>query len=128
LLTFFRTSKESKAASGAATPAFTNIDRLFTGCARQAPYFFCTAKKSRQKKAALRLPATVLHTLAGSLTPCNQSGEEKNSAGASDSFSSFILINFILFGGTQREGKAKRNAMKEGNRLTICCPLYLKSG
>jgi hypothetical protein len=35
----------------------------------------------------------------------DQQGE--NSAYASDSFSSFIRINFILFGGTQREGKAK---------------------
>jgi len=58
------------------------------------------AKKSRQKKAALRLPATVLRTLAGSLTPGNQSGEEKNWLDASDSFSSFTRINFILFGGT----------------------------
>jgi len=68
---------------------------------------FLPAKKSRQKKAALRLPAIALRPMAGSLTPRNQSGEEKNSADASDSFSSFIRINFILFGGTQREGKAK---------------------
>jgi len=53
------------------------------------------------------LPAIALRPMAGSLTPRNQSGEEKNSADASDSFSSFTRINFILFGGTQREGKAK---------------------
>jgi hypothetical protein len=41
--------------------------------------------------------------MAVSLTPRNQSGEEKNSADVSDSFSSFFRINFILFGGTQRE-------------------------
>ena len=39
LLTFFGTSKESKAASGAATPESTEIYGLFAGCARQAPYF-----------------------------------------------------------------------------------------
>jgi len=62
------------------------------------------------------LPARALRPLAGSLTPCNQSGEEKNSADASDSFSSFIRINFILFGGTQREGKAKAKSNEKGNR------------
>jgi hypothetical protein len=51
--------------------------------------------------------------MVGSLTPCNQSGEEKNSADASDSFSSFIRINFILFDGTQRDGKANAKVMKK---------------
>jgi len=37
LLTFFCTIKESKAASGAATPASTEIDCLVAGRARQAP-------------------------------------------------------------------------------------------
>jgi len=69
----------------------------------------CSAKKSRQKKAALRLPATALCAMAGSLTPCHQSGEEKNSPGyadattGSDSFSSTVRMNGILFGGTRRE-------------------------
>ncbi|MEN8728964.1 MAG: hypothetical protein AB1Z51_04060 [Desulfuromonadales bacterium] len=111
---------ELSEASGAATPAFTDIERLFAGCARQAPYFSCPAKKSRQKKAALRLPAIVLRTLAGSLTPCNQSGEEKISARASDSFSSFTRINCILFGGTQREGKEKQN--EKGQQINHLLP------
>jgi len=51
--------------------------------------------------------------MAASLTLRNQSGEEKNSADASDSFSSFIQINFILFGGTQREEKAKQKATQD---------------
>jgi len=62
--------------------------------------------------------------MAGSLTPRNQSGEEKNSADASDSFSSFTRINFILFGGTQREGKSKQKVMKKVNSLISCCARY----
>jgi len=65
--------------------------------------------------------------MVGSLTPRNQSGEEKNSADASDSFSSFIRINFILFGGTQREGKAKAKSNTECNRLTIYCIRFIKT-
>jgi len=61
--------------------------------------------------------------MAVSLTPRNQSGEEKNSADASDSFSSFTRINFILFGDTQREGKAKaknkRRATDEPLKITF---------
>ena len=36
-------------------------------------------------------------------------------------------IHFILFGGTQREGKAKQKAMNKGNRLTIRCPKIQRS-
>jgi len=46
----------------------------------------------------------------------NVDQQSENSADASDSFSSFIRINFILFGGTQREGKVKAKSNEKGNR------------
>jgi len=88
---------------------------------------FLPAKKSRQKKAALRLPAIALRPMVGSLTPRNQSGEEKNSAYASDSFSSFTRINFILFGGTQRDGKVNVKVMERATDEPSAALAIMKS-
>jgi hypothetical protein len=65
--------------------------------------------------------------MAVSLTPRNQSGEEKNSADASDSFSSFTRIHFILFGGTQRDGKANAKAMKRATDEPSAALAIMKS-
>jgi hypothetical protein len=53
---------------------------MLAGRTRRAPHFSCSAKKSRQKKAARTNPPANADALTGALTAGGQSGGEKKLA------------------------------------------------